>query len=566
MRELLERVNITGFNASSYITNNAHNTTALPNVAIAVSGGGYRAMLNGAGAVQAFDNREANSTTVGHLGGLLQASTYLAGLSGGGWLIGSIAVNNFTTVSDLLNSNISSTWQLQNSIFEGPSVGSFQLLDSVEYYDEVYEAVDGKDDAGFPVSVTDYWGRTLSYQLVNASDGGPDYTWSSIALDYNLTSGDFPLPILVADGRAPGQLLIPGNTTVYEFSPWEFGSWDPTIYGFVPLEFLGSNFSNGVLPSNEKCVRGYDNVGYVMGTSSSLFNQFLLQINNTDIPTAFKTALTHVLNDVSTSDDDIAVYSPNPFFGYNKANSLEAQSTNLTLVDGGEDDENIPLHPLIQPLRHVDVIFAVDSSADTTTYWPNGTSLVATYQRSLNGTGIGNGTSFPSVPDQNTFVNLGLNTRPTFFGCNSSNTTGPTPLIVYLPNYPYVYHSNISTFTPTYNTSTRDAVIQNGYDVATMANATTDSQWPACVGCAILSRSLERTGTPVPDVCTKCFQNYCWDGTLNSTTPATYEPVMTLAGANATKSAASAGIRGTSGVVIFATAAAAAVAIVVVVL
>ena len=94
MRDLLGRLNISDFDARAYITNNAKNTTAMPNVAIAFSGGGYRAMLNGAGALLAFDDREANGTTAGHLGGLLQASTYVAGLSGGSWLVGSIFVSS----------------------------------------------------------------------------------------------------------------------------------------------------------------------------------------------------------------------------------------------------------------------------------------------------------------------------------------------------------------------------------------------------------------------------------------------------------------------------------------
>ena len=171
------------------------------------------------------------------------------------------------------------------------------------------------------------------------------------------------------------------------------------------------------------------------------------------------------------------------------------------------------------------MIFAVDSSADTDNTWPNGTALVATYQRSLPSSGnISNHTAFPAIPDQNTIVNLGLNTHPTFFGCNSSNTTSITPLIVYIPNYPYIYHSNITTFTLSYNTTARDSVVANGYDAATMGNGTADSTWPTCVGCAILSRSLERTKTPIPDACTQCFQRFCWDGTLNSTNPAPYEP------------------------------------------
>ncbi|MCJ1471751.1 Lysophospholipase 1 [Lambiella insularis] len=525
---------MSGFDASTYFSNNQGNTSMLPNIAVAVSGGGYRACLNGGGAIQAFDSREDNSTAAGHLGGLLQSATYLAGLSGGGWLVGSIFVNNFTTISGLLNNdNSSSLWEFGNSIFEGPATGGLQLFDTTEYFNTIYDDVQGKANAGgFNTSITDYWGRALSFQLVDATDGGPDYTWSSTAQQEFFTNGQSPMPILVTDGRAPGELLISGNTTVYEFNPWELGSFDPTTYGFVPLEFLGSNFSNGVLPSDQQCVRGFDNVGYVMGTSSSLFNTFLLEINTTSISSAFKTVLTKFLNNVSEGNNDIAGYTPNPFLGFHNSTSDVAQAPTLTLVDGGEDLQNIPLHPLIQPVRAVDVIFAVDSSADTTYHWPNGTSLVATYERSLNTSGIANGTVFPSVPDTNTFINLGLNTHPTFFGCNASNLTGPAPLVVYLPNSPYVYYSNVSTFDPSYNTSERNAIVANGLAVASMANGTVDPQWPVCVGCAILSRSLGRTNTAVPDACVQCFSRYCWNGTVNSTQPLEYDPVVSLAAIN----------------------------------
>ena len=69
-----------------------------------------------------------------------------------------------------------------------------------------------------------YWGRALSFQMVAAKNGGPDYTFSSIAEQGWFTSGTAPMPLIVADGRAPGETIIPSNTTVYNFSPFEFGS------------------------------------------------------------------------------------------------------------------------------------------------------------------------------------------------------------------------------------------------------------------------------------------------------------------------------------------------------
>lgn len=179
----------------------------------------------------------------------------------------------------------------------------------------------------------------------------------------------------------------------------------------------------------------------------------------------------------------------------------------------------------------MDVIFAVDSSADTLGKggldWPNGTAMVATYERSLAQYG---GTTFPPVPDVNTFINLGLNARPTMFGCDARNlsTNSTAPLIVYIPNSPYTYLSNVSTFTMAYETDKRNALVQNGYNVATKGNGTVDSQWGKCVGCAIMARSWNRTGTKVPSVCNDCFENFCWNGTVDSREPATYMPAPAL--------------------------------------
>ncbi|PYH93445.1 lysophospholipase Plb1 [Aspergillus ellipticus CBS 707.79] len=537
MKDFFSHINMSSFDAVSYLTNHTSKISNIPNIGIAVSGGGYRALTNGAGAIKAFDSRTQNSNQTSQLGGLLQSATYLSGLSGGGWLVGSVYLNNFTTISNLQTYKDGEVWQFQNSIIKGPKTNGLQAWDTAEYYHDLAKVVSGKRDAGFNISFTDYWGRALSYQLINATDGGPSYTWSSIALTQDFQDGKMPLPLLVADGRNPGETLVGSNSTVYEFNPWEFGSFDPSIYGFAPLEYLGSYFSNGAVPSNTTCVRGFDNAGFVLGTSSSLFNQFILQLNTTSIPSTLKKILASILEDLGDRNDDIAIYSPNPFYGYHNATVAYETTPDLNVVDGGEDKQNLPLHPLIQPSRHVDIIFAVDSSASTTNNWPNGSPLVATYERSLNTTGIGNGTSFPSIPDKNTFINLGLNTRPTFFGCNSSNiTSGHAPLVVYLPNYPYTTYSNTSTFKMTYDISERDDMITNGYNVVTMGNSSRNnsSDWPTCAGCAILSRSFDRTNTQVPAVCTQCFEKYCWDGTRNSTTPAGYEPEVLMVG---TKSA-----------------------------
>ena len=361
MRDFLGRLNIKGLDTDKYIDRLQSNLSSLPNIGIAISGGGYRAMLTGAGVLEAFDSRTPNSTASGRVGGLLQSATYLSGLSGGSWLVGSLYANNFTSVSDIISEdtdakNSGDVWQFGNSIFQGPDTGGVQLLDSADYYTTLLGETNDKSDAGFNSTITDYWGRALSFQLVNATDGGPDYTWSSIAEQGWFTNGNAPMPFIVADGRRPGETLVSANTTIYSFNPWEMGSEDPTIYGFVATQYLGTNFTNGS-PRTGECVTGFDNVGFVMGTSSSLFNTLLTGISSASSSNLFSAALQQaiqaILAAIGNADVDIADY-PNPFYRYNNNNNNAnpvTEDVQLTLVDGGEDGQNIPFHPLIQPYR-----------------------------------------------------------------------------------------------------------------------------------------------------------------------------------------------------------------------
>ncbi|KAK3397849.1 lysophospholipase [Sordaria brevicollis] len=544
MRDLLKRANINGFDADSFMNEAAKNISQLPNVAIAVSGGGYRALMNGAGFIAAADSRIKDTTGAGGIGGLLQSSTYLAGLSGGGWLVGSLFSNNFSSIETLLSEN--KVWDFENSIFKGPKEAGLSTVNRIQYWSEVAKEVAKKKDAGFETSITDYWGRALSYQLIGDELGGPAYTFSSIAESDLFKKADTPFPILVADGRAPGETIISLNATNFEFNPFEMGSWDPTVYGFAPTKYLGANFTNGVIPSGGKCVRGLDQSGFVMGTSSTLFNQFLLQ-NITEyegVPDILIKAVTSILENIGEAKNDVSQIIPNPFLDWNNRTNPNADSIELDLVDGGEDLQNIPLNPLIQPVRAVDVIFAVDSSADVTN-WPNGTALRATYERTFGS--ISNGTLFPSIPDDWTFVNLGLNKRPTFFGCDVKNFTlsrpnqKVPPLLVYVPNAPYTTLSNVSTFDPSYSMDQRNDIIYNGWNSATQGNGTLDSEWPTCVACAVISRSMDRLGRQTPAACKTCFERYCWNGTVDSRDTGVYMPEFRIAGAH-TEDSGAAGI------------------------
>lgn len=494
------------------------NSSNVPKIGIAASGGGYRAMLSGAGMVSAMDNRTDGANEHG-LGGLLQAATYLAGLSGGNWLTTTLSWNNWTSVQDIVDDfgDSDAIWDLSHSIV---SPGGINIFKTGSRWDHISDAVEAKQDAGFNVSLADVWGRALSYQMFpSLYRGGLGYLWSDLREADVFKNGEMPMPISVADGRYPGTQIVDLNSTVFEYSPFELGSWDPSLNAFTDVQYLGTNVSNGKPVVDGSCVAGFDQVGFLMGTSSTLFNQFLLRINDTSLPKFIRNLATHFLKDLSEDYDDIAIYAPNPFRGAdfvsnNRSESL-VNSDYLFLVDGGEDGQNIPLVPLLQRERDLDVIFALDNSADTNENWPAGESLVHTYRRQS--AFQGQGVTFPSVPGMDSFINLGLNERPTFFGCDARNMSDLEyipPLIVYIPNAPHSYNGNTSTFKLSYSQKEREGVIRNGFESATRGNLTQDEGFVGCIGCAILRRKQQALNLTLPSECEQCFIDYCWNGTV----------------------------------------------------
>jgi len=202
---------------------------------------------------------------------------------------------------------------------------------------------------------------------------------------------------------------------------------------------------------------------FVLGTSSTLFSGALLQLKDAQasgISGVALSAVQSILQSVSSDENDIAQVR-NSFKGYNTDNnpvsSLRKLKTErpyctdkyqisefdtITLVDAGLTNQNIPIEPLLIPQRMVDAIIAVDASADTTYSYPNGSALRTTFERAaILEQNQDVRIRMPDVPSVNGFINGGLNTRPVFFGCNNTDT----PIIVYVPNYPWSYASNTST-------------------------------------------------------------------------------------------------------------------------
>ncbi|CEP24067.1 K13333 lysophospholipase [Cyberlindnera jadinii] len=118
LQKFLNRVKIPGFDVKRFTL-----STSKPlNLAIAISGGGYRASLTALGFLTALDDRSSRSMDEGHLGGLLQSASYISSISGGTWTLMSLSLSDFIPLVRLRNE-----WDINEPLLEG--VPSLKMMD-----------------------------------------------------------------------------------------------------------------------------------------------------------------------------------------------------------------------------------------------------------------------------------------------------------------------------------------------------------------------------------------------------------------------------------------------------
>ncbi|QDS78049.1 hypothetical protein FKW77_003256 [Venturia effusa] len=446
-------------------------TCEMPTIAMASSGGGYRSMLLGAGVIQSFDARDSNSSVKG----LYQSFTYHAGLSGGAWLLSSIQGNDHETVSKL-------KVELWDKFLPKNSLWPLNT-DAAPEYPAIKADVQAKAAAGFAPSITDVWGRFLSYQLLKGNDGGSAKSLSSISNSPSWKAFENPFPIMTATSVTDittAQCDPTHETLQYEFSPYEFGSWDKGVAAFTDTAFLGSKVENGT--PQGACYQGYDNLGYILGTSSSKFQEECGKSSISLIAGSLKPAV--IATRKATESIKRENYAPfrNPFYK-SPGSPIVQDQEELYLVDGGQADQNDPIWPLLQPARGVDVILVNDNSADTDANYPNGTEILETYRQTQR-TGL---TKMPFIPPVDEFVSKRLHQRATFFGCGDATKT----TLIFLPNINYTsFNTGVASSQFEYPTQEIADMIEAGNKIATQNG---DKEWPKCLACGIMEKKIKET-------------------------------------------------------------------------
>lgn len=460
-------------------------TAHLPTLALSTSGGSFRSFLVGAGVVQALDARDSSAGVAG----LYQALTYQAALSGGGWLLSALAAADWPTVSYLRDT----VWatQLSGGILDA------SLNATVADYGQIVVDINTKGQRGFPVSLTDPWGRMVAYQVMAGGDGAMNVTFSDVAGFSNFTAHRAPFPILTGTqiNHTNGECEPTPDEALYEFNPFEFGSWSDRISAFVQSAYLGSTLDGGVA---SKCARGFDNIDYVLGTSSQLLNTYLCEgadVVSTYFPSAVADAVTQFTN---ASQYGYSLV-PNPFRNFVSTTATAASVAHddlLPIIDGGEstDDHNVPILPLLEPARNLSVLLVNDNS-NNVDGWPNGQALVAAYQAAQNQTRLAG--RFPAVPAAGAFSTH----KAQFFGCDDADAV----TVVYLPNSDWTYASNTSTMQLQYTADETNAMIANGNAVASQGD---DAGFAKCLACGIMLKEVGKANLPTG--CDTCLSDYCW--------------------------------------------------------
>ncbi|KNZ63670.1 hypothetical protein VP01_1115g2 [Puccinia sorghi] len=669
----LTRVGLTDFDIANFTARSrpAVPGETLPNIGIAMSGGGIRALIGGAGILDAFDNRNPQAVRAG-TAGILQLTNYITGtkkkytdpcilsisLGARGWwdhdkhmLMDCMQGNKQLPYIHRAQSNCMEAdgveWiyelelgqKLSSGHLTGPQEVQVWLPNQSGRFFNKHSTLRSREWFGltrrivFEYAFNSVESYTLSRHLINDTHHGSKVLFSSIRNTTAYKNHQAPFPILLCTSREAHEYsLTTGSTAsrkslrihrsvsssllllvfltsgwknrkrinkiflLHPFNPVEFGVCHPTLKAYIPLEDLGSQMIAGK-PAGEKYpwlllfvhaqIIGFDNAGFVIGASSNVLSQpGFAKFSWADIlPEAYDRITDHIYDEAivslnqpgritASSSSAVPCCHPsqrnsssffleqkkrshpgNPF--YRMGQSMlkgtgypEEASQNLYLADGGWGGEILPLWPLLQPERKMDVIIAIDFSADGPSMFhgacelvihPNGTSLFTTYMKTQEE--AYKNIPFPKIPDpRGPFSQRGLNKRPSFFGCNENHG----PIIIYFPNYFVVANTNHATMKTNYNVqllwyvemSERECEEQKGESVQEQKRIATQTKpgedvssfesdvesvetilgragpishtaWKQCLACALTDRQLTRDKIPRSPQCQRCFAKYC---------------------------------------------------------
>ncbi|KAG0200870.1 hypothetical protein BGX28_006181 [Mortierella sp. GBA30] len=351
----------------------------IPVIAIAGSGGGYRAMISSLGYM-----------TAAKKAGLFDCTMYMAGVSGSCWMIAqylTLGQRSFAKTMEHFKQSLNTPVAHYPSFFD-------TMLTNPAAAQLILEGIVQKYSKNRVLTLVDAFGTVLASRLlIHRERDGDDGEWVD-PLDFKLSQqsrwtnyGDQPLPIYTAVSHVlPGttpEKKVEGGIVVdddvvnededthyyqwFEMTPYEFGSEETSAW--IPTWAFGRRFVEGKSVENPP----ETNLAILLGTFGSAFTATLADYYKEVRPLlnkAMSDSMDSYIKEYLDGLDQIHPLSPscfpNPIYKLpNPEPEAEAFShrKNIYLNDAGMDN-NLPLYPLLRPGRNIDVILAFDSSAD----------------------------------------------------------------------------------------------------------------------------------------------------------------------------------------------------------
>ncbi len=424
-------------------------TQHIPRIALCVSGGGYRSMITFLGAIQGFNRTPAVTRslhakglyeTVTHYGlyllnlirpngdhaaivpltfpslGLLDCCTYVAGASGASWGIAGLIQSSMAPQQYLKN--------LETTLDKN-------IVDSVNI-EFVCRTLLEKYSCAQPLSLIDLYGALLAQKLlINLGYNDPDDITIASQADLANT-GKIPLPLYAA---------IVGNDSIdyewIEFSPFEIGG--QKLNAYIPTWAFNRLFDKGVSQNNTPP----QTLGYCMGIWGSGISANMREFFDLIIRPQVGDVLSNYINPKLLKQEYTSVLdhriSPAQVFNwtFGTENTGMNKDQLLTLIDAGIAC-NIPVMPLINRDRAIDIIIILDATTEGTI----GTELRKAEKKAFADT-----LPFPSI-DYRKVQQL--------CSVHRDDTNPAAPIVIYMPliknnNYANGWDPRTEDFTRTLN-------------------------------------------------------------------------------------------------------------------
>ena len=304
----------------------------VPNIAIVASGGGYRAMLGTIGSLLAIENI-----------GLLDASTYITGLSGGTWAIApwistGMSIKNYR---EYVQKTIQTDIRVA-SVSEAKNI--IDMLSVKLAFDE-------------PITTVDIFGGLLANRLLNHYGTDAQRVYLSQQAD-RLKNADVPYPIYTAiDARQ----AVAQEPHWFEYTPHEIGS--PHFGVYVPTWAYGRLFNNGQSTN----FAPEQSLGFLMGTWGSAygvhFGRAWDEIVDKIPGTTIKGYVERKLIDPNSGKRVDSAWAEIYNFMFGMSGQELKERKTLKFVDAGIDF-NLPYAPISgeRPERKADIMVFLDFS------------------------------------------------------------------------------------------------------------------------------------------------------------------------------------------------------------